>query len=43
VHPDQYDAFLALVEEEMLRHGGGLPIEKLTIPYVLTERGAAPS
>jgi hypothetical protein len=41
VHPDQYDAFLALVEEEMLRHGGGLPIEKLTIPYVLTERSAA--
>jgi hypothetical protein len=40
VHPDQWPAFIALVESEMQRHGGGLPIDKLTIPYALTERAA---
>jgi len=42
VHPDQYDAFLELTIAEMLRHGAGLPIEKLTIPYALTERPTPP-
>lgn len=41
IHPDQWAAFISLVESEMLRHGGGLPIEKLTIPYLLTERPQA--
>jgi hypothetical protein len=41
IHPDQWPAFIALVSAEMERHGGGLPLEKLTIPYALTEREAA--